>query len=294
MNKALIIGCGYTGVQLGVRLQQIGFHVTGTTRSQKRSAELRDSGIEPISGSLQYDDTVDMIRAADPSLVAYFVPPQNAEQDRLAAILEAFADLQLEAFLYASSSSVYGDRSGDWVDESTPVTAGDADSAARLEAEHLVADAVSTHRLPTRVCRITGIYGPGRTLKQPLQSGAYTLIKGHDPWVSRIHIDDLVTSLIAAWQSGSDGRTYNLVDQSPHRASEFANLAADLNGVPRPRRIDESEARNRYDQQTLQRKLANKRVRCARLIDELKVQLKYPTYKDGLPAAVAAERHSLD
>ncbi|NIR43110.1 MAG: hypothetical protein GWN99_04270 [Gemmatimonadetes bacterium] len=95
-----------------------------------------------------------------------------------------------------------------------------------------------------------------------------------------------MSGLIAAWQKGGDGRVYNLVDDEPHRASEFANLAADLQGLPRPEWIEESEARERLGEQRLRRKLASKRVRSRRLKEDLKLELKYPCYREGLCAAV--------
>jgi nucleoside-diphosphate-sugar epimerase len=115
------------------------------------------------------------------------------------------------------------------------------------------------------------------------------LIEGHDSWVSRIHVDDLVSGLLAAWTKGGDGRVYNLVDDKPHRASEFANLAADLQGLPRPSWLELSEAVERLGEQRLRRKLANKRVRSLRLKEDLGVELMYPTYREGLPAAVSQE-----
>ncbi len=115
------------------------------------------------------------------------------------------------------------------------------------------------------------------------------LIRGKDTWTNRIHVDDLVTSFIAAWQRGGDGRVYNLADDQPHRASEFAELAADLHGLPRPEWVKTSEAR-RLAPERLRRKAESKRVRNRRLRDELEVSLAYPKYQAGLPAAVKAEK----
>ena len=100
-------------------------------------------------------------------------------------------------------------------------------------------------------------------------------------------MDDLVQGLVAAWRGGSDGRVFNLVDDEPHRTSEFAFLAADLQGLPRPEWIDVEEARESYRPGRLRRKLSNRRIRNRRLREELEVELKYPTYREGLPAAVA-------
>jgi nucleoside-diphosphate-sugar epimerase len=286
MKRALIIGCGYTGARLGVRLLDMDVRVLGTTRHEARAVELERLGIEPLIGDLDEPETLRQIDGYAPQLIAYFVPPRGDGDDYLPKVLAATAGAPLEAFLYASSTGVYGDRGGDWVDETTRVRPDSAVGRARHAAERLIAEAAASHQMPTRICRITGIYGPGRTLKPLLSSGKYVLIKGRDAWVSRIHVEDLVSGLLAAWRRGRDGEIYNMVDDEPHRASEFANLAAELQGLPMPEWVEEAEARRRYDEDRLARKLESKRVRSLRLGPELGVELKFPSYREGLANAI--------
>jgi len=290
MKNILIVGCGYTGIPLASRLQEAGYRVTGTARSEHRIDAMHDIGIGVVSGGLDEERTLKLLRALEPALVVYFVPPQKSGPDPLAGVLETFRSSALEAFIYASATSVYGDRQGEWVDEETPIVVDGVADEGRIAGEELALDTAKRNGIPVRVCRISGIYGPGRTLKGLLESGRYTLIDGHDTWVGRIHVDDLVSGIIGAWQRGEDGHVYNMVDQRPHLASEFANLAADLNGLPHPARIDEAQARERYSQAEFRRKVSNKRIRCARLIDELGVELRYPTFETGLPASVAQDQ----
>ncbi len=293
MKRALIVGCGYTGIRLAARLQEMAVLVSGTTRSEARADELEAAGIEPLLGSLTDPKTLRRIRAVSPHLAAYFVPPQLSGEDPLPEVVDAIARAPIEAFLYASSTSVYGDRGGDWVDEETAVRPESRLASARLAAESYAIEAVRTGIAPTRVCRITGIYGPGRTLRRMLESGEYVLIKGRDTWVNRIHVDDLVSGLVAAWQCGTDGGVYNLSDDEPHKAHEFAIQAADLHGLPEPRWIDESEAFDRLGELRLRRKLDSKRVRNRLLTQELGVKLAYPTFRTGLPLAVAEENRTV-
>ena len=288
MRNILIIGCGYTGIRLAKRLREAGYRVTGTSRSEERINAMRENGIESVSGALDDNSTMQQLVALKPALVVYFVPPQKNGTDPLAGILKVFRQSPLEAFIYASATSVYGERNGDWVDENTPIVDDGVADTGRISAERLVQDAAK-QGMPTRICRISGIYGPERTLKGMLQSGLYTLIEGQDGWVARIHVDDLVAGIIAAWKRGEDGHVYNMVDKRPHRAAEFANLAADLNGLPRPGLISEAEARQKYSAVEWRRKTSNKRIRCAALIDKLGIELKYPTYEEGLPAAVSEQ-----
>lgn len=296
MRPALIIGCGYTGLRLAARLRAAGlaFPVVGTTRNEARAGEVSAAGAEPLVGDLTRGDVLDRIARLEPGLVVYFVPPRSGGSDPLPGLLSSLAQTGVEAFLYASSTSVYGDRRGGWVDETTELRPENPTARARCAAEQSVLDSTHVAGLPGRICRITGIYGPQRTLKSVLQSGDYVLIEGRDAWVNRIHVEDLVTGLIATWQRGVSGGIYNMADDSPHRASEFANLAAKLHGLPAPRWIEASRAREELSERRLRRKLDSKRVSNGRLREDLRVVLQYPTYKEGLPAAIAEEQRGDD
>lgn len=285
-KRGLIVGCGYTGLNLALRLLEMGLEVTGTTRSDARGEDLARAGINPLVGDLTDRDILRKIDRFGPQVVFYLVPPQRAADDHLSGIIEATARAPLEAFVYGSSTSVYGNLSGEWVDESMqPQPSGNL-AKLRHAAERALIRAQWEHQTPGRICRISGIYGPGRTLRRALANGEYALIEDNDTWVNRIHVEDLVGGLVAAWKKGSDGRVYNLVDDEPHRASQFAYLAADLQDLPRPRWISLPEAKERYDAEWLSMRLANRRVSNARLKEDLGMKLKYPSYRDGLPTAV--------
>jgi nucleoside-diphosphate-sugar epimerase len=286
MKRALILGCGYAGARLAQRLIEAGCAVVGTTRSEARGVELEAMGVRPVVGDLTQRGVLRELDRLGPEVVFYFIPPAEEGEDPLPKVLAATARAPLEAFVYASSTSVYGDRGGDWVDETDLARPEGRSAEARLAAERIVIGAGWNYQTPTRICRITGIYGPGRTLRGPLERGDYLLIRGADTWVNRIHVDDLASGLIAAWRRGGDSRVYNMADDEPHRASEFACLAADLHGLPRPQWVDEEEAAERLSESRLRRKTGSKRVRNWRLREELEVKLTYPTFREGLPAAV--------
>jgi len=294
MKRVLIVGCGYTGERLARRLVAMGCTVVGTTRDARRAAELEAVGVRPLVGDLSEGGLLREIERVGAEVAFYFVPPAgDDEEDPLRHVLAVTAGAPLEAFVYASSTSVYGDREGGWVDETTRPRPEGVAAEARLTAERTVVNAGQAGQLSTRICRITGIYGPGRTLRRLLERGDYLLIEGRDTWVNRIHVDDLAAGLVAAWQRGGDARVYNLVDAEPHRASAFAIRAAELHGLPRPPWVDEAEARRRLSESRLRRKSASKRVRNRRLREELEVELRYPTYREGLVAAIAEERREL-
>jgi nucleoside-diphosphate-sugar epimerase len=269
-------------------LRELGVEVMGTTRGAQRARVLQRAAVESLVSDLGEHEASWRAECSRADVVFYFVPPQSSGDDPLERVLAAAESA--EAFVYAGSTAVYGDRGGDWVDEATPARPAGALAEARYQAERSLFDAAETSGMPTRICRIAGIYGPGRTLKQALESGAYVLVRGSDTWVNRIHVDDLASGLIAAWQRGGDGEVYNIVDDQPHRASEFAVLAAELHGLPRPAWVDDTELVARFGEARARRKLDSKRVMNRRLKEELSVQLAYPTYRSGLPAAVAEER----
>lgn len=289
MSRVLIVGCGYTGANLGERLVDAGHEVYGTTRREARGGELKSLGIRPLVGELTADAMRTRMAALEPRAVYYFVPPRRADRDLFASVLEAVVGAGLEALIYASSTSVYGDRGGGWVDEDTEPRPTGRAGEARYSVEARWLEEAREGRAPARVCRIAGIYGPGRTLRGALERGDYLLIHGHDTWVSRVHVDDLAGGLLAAWERGRPGRVYNLVDRAPHRASEFACLAADLQGLQRPRWVELEEALRRLGEDRVRRKLDSKRVRSVRLKEELGYELRHPTFRTGLPAAVAGE-----
>lgn len=286
------MGCGYVGIRLAIRLREAGVNVFGTTRDADRAVELEGSGVTPIVGQLTDRTTARELDRVGPDVVFYLVPPQRTAPDPLPEVLDALARAPLEAWIYASSTSVYGDRDGAWVDEATPVRLESGRARARHAAERATLEAGWSYQAPVRICRLAGIYGPGRTLRAPLSRGDYLLIRGHDTWVNRIHVDDLVTALVAAWPKGRAGRVYNVSDGAPHRASEFALLAARLHGLPEPEWVEIEEARERYGESRLRRKLNSKRVKSERMRTELGVELEYPDYRSGLPAAVEPERRA--
>ena len=290
MKVALILGCGYVGQRLGSQLSERDFRVVGSTRSVERAAELEAAGIEPLVGQLTDSRVLQQVRQLGADRVAYLVPPRPGGEDPLRSVLDALGMARSRAFVYVSSTSVYGDRRGDWVDESTPMSPAGGVALARYEAERAVIEMARAGRVPARVCRVTGIYGPGRTLRTLLENGDYVLVRGADAWVNRIHVDDLVTALMASLRRGAAGEVYNLTDDEPHLTSQFAMMAADLQGLPRPRWVDEAEAAELLGEERLRRKLDSKRVRNRSMKEELNVSLDYPGYRVGLPAAVAAER----
>ncbi len=290
MAEALIAGCGYTGRRLARRLAADGLAVAGTTRDPERAEALSGSGIRPLvvdvsdPGSLRGG-----LEGEAPEVCFYLIPPLDDEGPLtgVEGTMRALRRAPLEAFVYGSSTSVYGDRNGAWVDASDVPRPDSSTGRARLQAERTVLRCGWEWDARPRIGRIGGIYGPGRVLVDAIRSGRYRLVEGLDAWSNRIHVDDLAAGFAAIWRRGENGRVYDLVDDEPHRSSAFARLVAERAGLEL-RTITREEAEASWSEARLARKTASKRVRNRRLREELGLELAYPTFREGVPAALAA------
>lgn len=292
MAHALVLGCGYTGRHLSRRLLAEGHRVTGTTRTAERARDLEDAGIEPRILQVRDPESVRGLAELAPEVCFDLIPPlrdgEGSYEDHTDRLIQALGRAPLECFVYVSSTSVYGDRDGGWVDESTTPDPDTAVGRARLEAERTVLRMGWTHDTRPRIVRAAGIYGPGRTLRQRLLSGDYAVVRDAEAYSNRIHVDDLARALIAAWRRGRDGRIYNACDDRPLPSAEYGRVTAEQLGVELEE-IELAEARERYSPGRLARKLGSKRVSNRRLREELGLELRYPSVREGVPAALEAE-----
>lgn len=291
MAHVLILGCGYTGERLALRLLEEDHRVTGSTRSRERAEELRGPGIEPVLLDVSDPESVRDLSGLAPDVVFYLVPPlRDADEPgrEVGDVIDVLGRAPLECFVYVSSTSVYGDRGGERVDETDEPRPDSSTGRARLTAERTVLEKGWSRDARPRIARVAGIYGPGRTLRERIREGRYQLLEDADAVTNRIHVEDLVTGLVAVWREGRNGRIYNLADGHPLPSSEYARITADRLGVDLPT-ISVREARERYSPGRLARKLGSKRVENRRLREELGVELRYPSVREGLPAALRAE-----
>lgn len=294
-ERALVLGCGYTGRRVARELLAEDVDVVGTTRSADRARELQDEGISPLLLHIRRSSDLDRLGRLRAHVCFYLVPPLGREGTRdpespvpgeaPAAALHALALEGLRCFVYVSSTSVYGDRRGAPVDETDPPAPDSRSGRARLAAEAAVLAAGRAAGVETRIGRAAGIYGPGRTMRDAIREGRYHVVEGMDGWSNRIHVEDLARALVALWRRGRDGRVYNLADGRPHRASEYAALVAEAAGLHVPV-LAPGEARERYGPGRLARKAASKRVSNRRLREEIGFRFRYPSVREGLAASL--------
>ncbi len=282
MNTLLSFGHGYSAQGLAERLRPQGWRIIGTTRSAEKAEWLKANGIEPLL--FPGDDLIPALAAASHVLVS---AGPNAEGD---PVLSALSDEiskragQFKWVGYLSTTGVYGDHQGGWVDEDTPLTPSTTRGQWRKAAEEAWQ---ALPVMPLHIFRLAGIYGPGRGPFSKVRAGTARRIIKEGQVFSRIHVDDIAQVLEASIRKPNPGSAYNLCDDDAAPPQDVIAYAAELLGVPVPEavRIEDAEmtpmARSFYAE--------SKRVRNDRIKEELGVKLIYPDYRVGLQALLKAE-----
>ncbi len=291
---AVVLGCGYVGLALTRVLRQHGVRVVATTRSAARTATLEEAGAEAVIADVMDPASLKPLTKLNPAVVFDLVRPQPLGTNRFTTwgsqnVANAFSDESLDALVYLSSTSVYGRRSGELTTESTEVAPVSPIGKARVAAENVYMEMHQQLDLPVRICRVPGIYGPERTLRQRLISGAYRRLDEGSLWISRIHVEDLARGLVAAWTRGRPGRIYLLCDDEPTTNHAYAELTAELLSLPLPPTVDREDIRLELGEDAFERRISSRRCLNIRMREELGVDLLYPTIREGLPAALRAE-----
>jgi nucleoside-diphosphate-sugar epimerase len=283
MEKTLLsIGHGYSARALAERLVPQGWRIVGTTRSADKADQIAATGVEPV---VWPGTDLATLLAGFPNILVSAGPGSdgdpvlNAVQDDFA---RAAPDLRWLGYL--STTGVYGDHGGDWVDETTPLSPSTKRGQARVEAE---ARWQAIPDLPLHIFRLAGIYGPGRGPFAKVRAGTARRIIKDGQVFSRIHVDDIAQALELSLHSPDPGAIYNLCDDDPAPPQDVIAYAAKLLGVPIPPAIaiEDAEmtpmARSFYAE--------SKKVRNDLIKQALGWTPRYPTYHEGLNAMLALE-----
>jgi nucleoside-diphosphate-sugar epimerase len=272
MSAYLILGCGCLGRVVARRWLDAGHPVAALTRS--RADELRSLGIEPVIGDVT--DPGLRLPAADVLLYAVGMDRSAGQSMRevyvggLTNVLSALPDVR--RFVYVSSTSVYGQADGGWVDESSPTEPAEESGRVVLECERLLRE----RRPDAIVLRFAGIYGPGRVIRRTAVERGEALATDPDGWLNLIHVEDGASAVVAAAERGEPGATYNVADDRPATRREFYTEMAALLGTPVPQFAPMAERTNR-------------RVRNRRMRAELSVELRFPDFRAGLRDAIGGQ-----
>ncbi|KPQ20335.1 MAG: Nucleoside-diphosphate-sugar epimerase [Rhodobacteraceae bacterium HLUCCA24] len=283
MDRVLLsLGHGYSARALARLLTPQGWRIIGTTRSAEKAERLAAEGVEPLI----WPGTDLRPALAQATHLLSSVGP-DAEGDpvlRTAGDAIAAAAPQLAWAGYLSTTGVYGDHQGRWVDETTPPAPAKGRSARRLEAERTWG---AVPGLPLHVFRLSGIYGPGRSAFDRLRAGTARRIVKKGQVFSRIHVDDIAQTLAASIAQPDPGAVYNLADDLPAPPEDVIEHAARLLGLPVPPAIPFEEAE--LSPMAASFYAESKRVRNDRIKEALGLRLRHPDYRAGLAAILAAE-----
>jgi nucleoside-diphosphate-sugar epimerase len=265
--------------------------VLALTSSPDRVALLRQQGIVPLLGNLDRPRSLARL-AGLATRVVHLAPPRGDDQAqwwrdfRTVALLRALRTRTPPASLvYGSTSGVYGDCRGERVSETRAVRPGTPRAQRRVDAETAVRHFGRAAHVHASILRIPGIYAPDReggTPRERLLKGTPVLEHADDVYTNHIHADDLARAAVAALWRGGPQRVYNVSDDSELKMGEYFDLAADLYGLPRPRRVSRSTAKDELPLMLLSFMGESRRLENARLKDELRVRLLHPTVSSGL------------
>lgn len=282
-------GLGYSGLTLARNLLAEGWQVSGTCRTSEKAEKLAAEGINTYTfgGERAIRNISSVLKGVTHILNS--TPPDAALDPVLKhhrADLEAISN-NLHWAGYLSTIGVYGDCGGDWIDETRPASPISAGSQQRLDAEIQWLDFGQRSSVATHIFRLPGIYGPdGRSQIDALKAGrAHRVIKEGQVF-NRIHVEDLVQTLMASIQKPNNGRIYNVSDDEPSPAHDVVTFAASLLAMDPPPKISFSDAN--LSPFATHFYTECKQVKNTRIKNELGVILKYPTYREGL-SAIAAE-----
>jgi nucleoside-diphosphate-sugar epimerase len=276
-------GLGYTALALAGPLRPEGWRIAGTCRTAEQQAVLAARGItaHAFERGCPLADPAAVFASVTHILTS--VPPDAAGDPVLDVHGEDLARLTGLAWVgYLSTTGVYGDRAGGWVDEESALEPTGERGRRRFAAERGWLALWQQHGLPVHLFRLAGIYGPGRNALQSLRDGTAKRIVKPGQVFSRIHVDDIAQVLRASMARPNPGAAYNVCDDNPAPPAEVIEYAAELLGIAPPPAVpfDQAElspmARSFYED--------NKRVRNDRIKRELGVILRYPDYQAGLRA----------
>ncbi|WP_439154474.1 SDR family oxidoreductase [Yoonia sp.] len=281
-NTLLSFGHGYSARALSRILLPQDWRVIGTTRSDDKATRLMNEGVEPriwpgANMSPALDTATHLLISAAPDDDGD--PVLAALHDEIASRAGQFAWVG-----YLSTTGVYGDHGGDWVDETTPLTPSTKRGQARVAAEAAWA---AIPDLPLHIFRLAGIYGPGRGPFAKVRQGTAKRIIKDGQVFSRTHVADIARVLSASIARPNPGSAYNVCDDDPAPPQDVIAYAAELLGLPIPPAVDfetaemSPMARSFYAE--------SKKVRNDRIKDELDVDLLYPDYRSGLKSLLAQE-----
>jgi nucleoside-diphosphate-sugar epimerase len=282
----LIFGYGYTSAAIARRLIPLGWRISGTTRSASRFGAIAADGATPLLfGPAGIPDAAGALSTVTHTLSS--APPGD---DGDPALVAHAADLARAPHLrwlgYLSTTGVYGDAGGGWVDETTPAEPVHDRARRRVDAEAAWTALAGDMGKTAAIFRLPGIYGPGRSTFDNLKAGTAKRMIKQGQVFSRIHVDDIAAAVAVA--AGRDiGGVFNVADDEPAPPQDVVTCAAELLGIAPPPEEDFEAVKHRLSPMALEFYGASRRISNRKMRETLGVDLAYPTYREGLRGILA-------
>ena len=261
--------------------------VLALTSSVQRMAELQSKGITPLLGNLDEPHSLQRLAGVATHLVHMAPPPLQGHTDpRTRHLVQALAKRTAPlSVVYGSTSGVYGDCEGAWIDETRAVNPTTPRAQRRVDAENWL-QAWGRRGMPrVNLLRIPGIYAldrEGGTPRERLMRGTPVLQAADDVYTNHVHADDLARATVLSLWRGPKLQTLNVNDDSDLRMADYMDLAASLWQLPKPPRISRLQAEKTLPPMTLSFMSESRRMNNQRLKQSLRFKLRYPTVREGL------------
>jgi nucleoside-diphosphate-sugar epimerase len=292
MTKQLFIfGVGYAGLQIARLALREGWSVAGTATTEGKVEQLRAEGI--VAELFAPPDFPLSAPFAAATHILSTIPPDQSGDPAVQQCIGCFRNKKPQAAWigYLSTTGVYGDTGGAWVDETAAPRPGPARSRHRLAAERGWQALGREYGIPVHLFRLPAIYGPGRSALDQIVAGTARPVDKPGQVFCRIHVEDLARAVLASMSRPAPppGAVYNVSDDEPAPQTDVIAFAARLLGRPVPPPVPYNEAAPAMSDMARSFYAENRRVRNDRVKTELGVALRYPTYREGLEAIRAGD-----
>ena len=293
MQKIFIAGCGYIGERIARLYQGSGANVTCMVRSTEHGSRLESAGFNTIVSVL--DDPA-VLPAPDLAgrILFYLVPPPGggiADSRARNFIAQISKTGKPAKIVYMSAASVYCGSGVDPVTEESQATPESAMGKRRLDAESAFLEYGTASNVPVVILRVSGIYGPGRLPMMQISQGQPLLNEEESGPSNRIHADDLAAVCIVAAEQGMNREIFNVSDGQPSSMTSYFNACADALGYPRQPQVTLDEARQVMSPLMFSYVSQSRIVDNSRMLERLKIKLRYEILTEGLEASVPHTIH---
>ncbi len=285
-SSLMIIGCGDVGLRV-LKLLAGRWRICALTSSAERVAELRAAGAVPLVGNLDIPASLGRLGGGFDAVLHLAPPLSSGTRDpRTRNLLQALARRGAPStIVYASTTGVYGDCGGAHVDETRTINPQTDRAKRRVDAENQLRMFGRRFGTNVHILRIPGIYAGDRAGGHPrerLKRGTPVLMREDDVYTNHIHADDLARACVLALWRGLPQRVVNACDSTDMLMGDYFDLAADIEGLPRPPRVSRAEAQRVMPAVSMSFLSESRRLSNQRLLRELGLVLRYPTVKEGL------------